>query len=87
VFSYPDADEVLIDAAAVAGAGGLVSAGTGAGFPTPAEHAALLRAVDAGMVVCQLYRGSVHHAGPRRNVQLVPSKNNPNETTPHSFLR
>jgi L-asparaginase len=65
VYSYPGADEVLVDAAVAAGAAGLVSAGTGAGFPTPAEHAALLRAVDAGVVVCQSYRGSTGRVHPR----------------------
>jgi L-asparaginase len=65
VSSYPGADGVLIDAAVAAGAAGLVSAGTGAGFPTPAEHAALLRAADAGVVVCQSYRGSAGRVHPR----------------------
>jgi L-asparaginase len=65
VFSYPGADEVLVDAAVAAGAAGLVSAGTGAGFPTPAEHAALLRAGEAGVVVCQSYRGSTGRVHPR----------------------
>lgn len=58
VVSYPGADGALIDAAVAAGAAGLVSAGTGAGFPTPAEQEALARAVAAGVVVCQSYRGA-----------------------------
>lgn len=58
VVSYPGADGALIDAAVAAGARGLVSAGTGAGFPTPAEVTALRRAAEAGVVVCQSYRGA-----------------------------
>lgn len=52
VVSYVGADGVLIDAAVAAGAAGIVSAGTGAGLPTPAEAHALDRAVDRGVVVC-----------------------------------
>jgi L-asparaginase len=58
VFSYAGADAVPIEAVVAAGAAGLVSAGTGAGFATPAEHAALVRAAEAGVVVCQSSRGS-----------------------------
>jgi L-asparaginase len=54
--SYVGADGVLIDAAVAAGAVGLVSAGTGAGYPTPAEHDAYDRAISAGVVVCQSTR-------------------------------
>ena len=64
VVSYPGADGVLIDAAVAAGAAGLVSAGTGAGFPTPAEHTALVRAVAAGVVVCQSYRSAAGRVRP-----------------------
>jgi L-asparaginase len=56
VVSYLGADGVLIDAAVAGGARGIVSAGTGAGRATPAEDAALDRAVDAGVVVCQATR-------------------------------
>jgi L-asparaginase len=56
VASYVGADGVLIDAAVGAGARGIVSAGTGAGRPTPAELEALTRARDAGVVVCQTSR-------------------------------
>jgi L-asparaginase len=56
VVSYVGADGVLIDAAVAAGARGLVSAGTGAGRPTPAEEGALDRATEAGVVVCQATR-------------------------------
>ncbi len=50
--SYVGADGRLIDAAVANGAQGLVSAGTGAGRPTPAEDEALDRAVKSGVVVC-----------------------------------
>jgi L-asparaginase len=53
VVSYLGADGTMIDAAVVAGAKGIVSAGTGAGRPTPAETQALDRASAAGVVVCQ----------------------------------
>ena len=53
VVSYLGADGVMIDAAVAAGAKGIVSAGTGAGRPTPAEDAALDRAAAKGVVVIQ----------------------------------
>jgi L-asparaginase len=56
VVSYQGADGVLVDAAVAAGARGLVSAGTGAGYPTPGEMDALERASAAGVVVCQASR-------------------------------
>ena len=56
VVSYVGADGTLIDAAVAAGARGIVSAGTGAGRPTPQEEAALLRAAHAGVVVCRSSR-------------------------------
>jgi L-asparaginase len=56
VVSYVGADGVLVDAAVAAGARGIVSAGTGAGRPTTAESAALDRAADRGVVVCQSTR-------------------------------
>lgn len=56
VVSHVGADGVLIDAAVAAGSAGLVSAGTGAGLPTPAEDEALDRAVAAGVAVCQASR-------------------------------
>lgn len=52
VTSYVGADGVPIDALVAAGAKGIVSAGTGAGRPTPAEDAALDRALEAGVAVC-----------------------------------
>jgi L-asparaginase len=56
VVSYVGADGAMIDAAVDAGARGLVSAGTGAGRPTPAEDEALTRARERGVVVCQSSR-------------------------------
>ncbi|HEX5396936.1 MAG TPA: asparaginase, partial [Candidatus Limnocylindria bacterium] len=52
VVSYLGADGALIEAAAKAGARGLVAAGMGAGFPTGAEMGALRRARDHGITVC-----------------------------------
>ena len=56
VVSYVGADGTFIDAAVAAGARGIVSAGTGAGRPTPAEDEALTRASERGVVVCQATR-------------------------------
>lgn len=56
VTSYVGADEVMIDAVVSAGAKGVVSAGTGAGRPTPGEDEALDRARTAGVAVCQASR-------------------------------
>lgn len=56
VVSYVGADGAMIDAAVAAGARGIVSAGTGAGRPTPAEDEAFTRAHAKGVVVCQCSR-------------------------------
>ena len=56
VVSYQGADGALIDASVAAGARGIVSAGTGAGFPTPGEVEALVRASASGVLVCQASR-------------------------------
>jgi len=56
VVTYLGADGAMIDAAVAAGAKGIVSAGTGAGRPTPAEDDALLRAGEAGVLICQASR-------------------------------
>ncbi|MFC9353362.1 asparaginase [Arthrobacter sp. NPDC057013] len=56
VLSYVGADGALIKAAVAAGAQGIVSAGTGAGRPTPAESDALDAAAAEGVVVCQSTR-------------------------------
>jgi L-asparaginase len=53
VISYVGADGVMIEAAAKAGARAIVSAGTGAGRPTPAEEQALERVCkEHGVLVC-----------------------------------
>ena len=56
VVTYQGADGALVEAAVAAGARGIVSAGTGAGYPTPGEEAALQAASDAGVVVVQATR-------------------------------
>jgi L-asparaginase len=53
VLSYVNADGVMIDAAAKAGARGIVAAATGAGRPTPAQDEAFDRAYrEHGMIMC-----------------------------------
>ena len=53
VISYVGADGTMIEAAADAGAKGIVSAATGAGRPTPAEDAAFDKAYkEKGMLMC-----------------------------------
>lgn len=53
VLTYVNADGTMIDAAASAGARGIVSAATGAGRPTPAQDEAFDRAYkDHGMLMC-----------------------------------
>ena len=53
VLSYVGADGTLIEAAANAGAKGIVSAATGAGRPTPAEDTAFDKAYkEKGMLMC-----------------------------------
>lgn len=69
VVSYVGADGVMIDAAVAAGAKGIVSAGTGAGRPTPGEDEALARARAKGVLVCQSSR-----VGSGRTVQSPKAK-------------
>src|SRR5881227_2667265 len=53
VLSYVNADGVMIEAAAKAGAKGIVSAATGAGRPTPAQDVAFDKAYEeSGMLMC-----------------------------------
>lgn len=53
VVSYVGADGAMIEAAVAAGARGIVSAGTGAGRPTPAEDAAFDKAyAEHGVLMC-----------------------------------
>jgi L-asparaginase len=56
VVSYQGADGVAIDALVEAGTRAIVSAGTGAGYPTPLEVEALERASAAGVLVVQSTR-------------------------------
>jgi L-asparaginase len=65
VVSYVGADGVMIEAAVAAGAQGLISAGTGAGRPTPLEEAALLRAREQGVLVVQASRVGSGRVAPR----------------------
>jgi L-asparaginase len=59
VVSYVGADGRMIEAAAAAGAKGIVSAGTGAGRPTPAEDEAFDRMFrETGMIMCLCSRVS-----------------------------
>jgi L-asparaginase len=53
VLSYANADGVMIEAVARAGAKGIVSAATGAGRPTPPQDDAFDRAYrEHGMIMC-----------------------------------
>ncbi len=56
IVSHQGADGALIDAAAAAGARGIVSAGTGDGYPTPWQVEALERASAAGIAIVQASR-------------------------------
>ncbi len=56
VVTYQGADGTLIDAAVAAGARAIISAGSGAGAPTPLEVKALERATARGVIVCQSTR-------------------------------
>jgi L-asparaginase len=69
VVSYVGADGTQVDAAVAAGAKAIVSAGTGAGRPTPGEDAALARARERGVLVCQATR-----VGSGRTVQSPKAK-------------
>ncbi len=69
IASYLGADGALVDAAVAAGSRGIVHAGLGAGHGSPAEWAALKRAAEAGVLVCQSSRvgsGRVVAHGPSR---------------------
>jgi L-asparaginase len=56
VLSYVGNSGYAVDAAIGAGARGLISAGTGSGYPTPDEVEALKRASRQGIVICQASR-------------------------------
>jgi L-asparaginase len=69
VFSYAGADGALADAAVVAGARGLISAGFAPGSPTPDQRAAFARAAKAGVVVVQCSRAASGRVAPRRRLR------------------
>jgi L-asparaginase len=80
VLSYVGADGTFIDAAMAAGAQGIVSAGTGAGRPTPAEDEALGRAAAGGVVVCvssRVHGGRVVRSPALRSRGFVTSEDLP----------
>lgn len=66
VLSYAGVDGVMVEAAAAAGARGIVSAGLAPGIATPLERLALERAVAAGIVVVQCSRAASGRVGRRR---------------------
>jgi L-asparaginase len=69
IYSYAGADGALIDAAVVAGARGLVSAGFAPGSPTPDQRAAFERALKTGVVVVQCSRAASGRVAPRRRLR------------------
>ena len=69
IYSYAGADGALIDAAVVAGARGLVSAGFAPGSPTPDQRAAFERARKAGVVIVQCSRAASGRVAPRRRLR------------------
>ena len=80
VISHQGADGVLVDAAVAAGARGIVSAGTGAGYPTPGEVEALERASAAGVVVVQATRVAAGRV-PARSGPSSPAAGSPPATS------
>jgi L-asparaginase len=69
VYSYAGADGALVDAAAAAGARGIVSAGFAPGSPTPEQRLAFERATKAGIVVVQCSRAFSGRVAPRRRLR------------------
>jgi L-asparaginase len=69
VYSYAGADGALIDAAATAGACGIVSAGFAPGSPTPEQRTAFERAAEAGIVIVQCSRAFSGRVAPRRRLR------------------
>lgn len=69
VYSYAGADGALIDAAAGAGARGIVSAGFAPGSPTPEQRTAFERAAKAGIVIVQCSRAFSGRVAPRRRLR------------------
>jgi L-asparaginase len=69
VYSYAGADGALVDAAVVAGARGIVSAGFAPGSPTPQQREALERAAKSGVVIVQCSRAASGRVAPRRRLR------------------
>jgi L-asparaginase len=69
VYSYAGADGALVEAAAAAGARGIVSAGFAPGSPTPEQRAAFERAAKAGIVIVQCSRAFSGRVAPRRRLR------------------
>ena len=69
VYSYAGADGALVDAAAAAGARGLISAGFAPGSPTPEQRTAFERAAKSGIVVVQCSRAFSGRVAPRRRLR------------------
>ena len=68
VYSYAGADGALVDAAVVAGARGIVSAGFAPGSPTPDQRSAFESAAKSGIIVVQCSRATGRVA-PRRRLR------------------
>jgi L-asparaginase len=66
VYSYAGADGALIEAAAAAGAAGIVMAGFAPGLSTPLQTEALKRVQASGVVVVQCSRAPAGRIAPRR---------------------
>lgn len=69
VYSHPEADRMLIDAAIAAGSRGLVVVGAPPGVATPAQHEAMVDASAAGVPVV-LGSRALHDRVPRRPALL-----------------
>jgi L-asparaginase len=69
VYSYAGADGALVEAAAAAGARGIVSAGFAPGSPTPEQRAAFERTAKAGIVIVQCSRAFSGRVAPRRRLR------------------
>ena len=66
VYSYAGADGALVEAAAAAGASGIVMAGFAPGLSTPLQTEALKRVQARGVVVVQCSRAPSGRTAPRR---------------------
>ncbi|NDK91509.1 asparaginase [Gordonia desulfuricans] len=72
VVSHCTADGTLIEAACAAGARGVVCAGTGAGFPTARQVAALRAAAANGVLVCRSSRIASAYVTPPSRTSTDP---------------